>query len=213
MIVCSGLRGASTTLPSRSSRGRLPDGTVRVVEEPSLVSVRSGRPDKKGVLDMKTAYRFAAPATVAAGLLLTACSVSTSPSSLDVKKVEGVLSEQVSETVTVQCSGEIPVQKGLVTECAAKQGDANAVVVITQIDDQGNVDLTIGRYLNQEKLLNFLYTSIERELGVPVEIECPADIPLEAGLETECWISDGELEGTLYVTQKDNMGAVSWELQ
>ncbi len=141
-----------------------------------------------------------------AGFLMTACTVTATSDGIDPQKVEASILESTGETVTLQCPGEIPYQAGLVTTCAATADGANAIVVITQIDDQGNVDWSLGTTLKTDAVRPL----IEAELGVPVELECPEAVPLEKGLEIECYVSDGETEGIVLVTQTDNLGNISW---
>jgi len=109
-------------------------------------------------------------------------------------------------SVTIQCPEDVPYEAGLVTVCAATIDGANARVAVTQVDDQGGASFSVGRTLGVDALPSM----IEAEIGVPVEVQCPADIPLEEGLVVECLVSDGEYEGILVVTQIDDVGNLEW---
>jgi hypothetical protein len=139
-------------------------------------------------------------------VLMTGCTVTVTSDGIDPAKVEASILDNTGETVKLQCPGEIPYQAGLVTTCPATADGANAIVVITQIDDKGDIDWSLGKTLKTDALP----AVIEAELGVPVEIDCPEEVPLEKGLTIECYVSDGESEGTLLVTQKDNLGTIEW---
>jgi len=142
----------------------------------------------------------------AAGLLLVGCSVTSTSSGISNAAIEEGLAAETGESVTVRCPEEIPLQSGLVSRCPATIDGANAVVVITQVDDSGKVDWSVARTVSVDGLPLML----ESEIGVPVQVECPADIPLEEGLVVECLVSDGESEGIVFVTQTDNLGNISW---
>lgn len=63
---------------------------------------------------------------------------------IDVAKLQDTVGSQISEQVggdwTVTCPQDIPLQKGLTTNCEATSADGQSVMVnITQTDDQGNV--------------------------------------------------------------------------
>lgn len=148
-------------------------------------------------------------ATTAAALVLTGCTVTVTSDGINLEKAVEALQVQTGASVTLQCPEEdIPFEAGLVTVCPATLDGANARVEITQLDDQGNVDLFIGIALNTDAL----QSEVEAEIGVPVEVQCPEDIPLEEGLVVECLVTAAgvESEGIILVTQKDNLGNVSW---
>jgi len=152
--------------------------------------------------------RFAIPAVASTSLLLTGCSVTVTGGGLDTAKIQDALAAETGESITLRCPAEIPFQAGLVTTCPATADGANALVTITQLDDKGDVDLQLGTTLNVETLPAL----IEAEIGIPVEVDCPPDIPLEAGLVVECLVYDEESETIVTVTQKDNLGSISWTL-
>lgn len=152
--------------------------------------------------------RLAIPAVASTSLLLTGCSVTATSGGLDTSKIQESLSADTGESITLRCPGEIPFQAGLVTTCPATVDGENAIVTITQLDDKGNVDLTLGTTLN----LDTLPAVIEAEIGIPVEVDCPPDVPLEAGLVVECLVYDEESETIVTVTQKDDLGNISWTL-
>jgi hypothetical protein len=114
--------------------------------------------------------------------------------------------EAAAGSVTIQCPEDVPYEAGLVTVCAATIDGANARVAVTQVDDQGGASFVLDRTLSVDALPSM----IEAEIGVPVEVQCPADIPLEEGLVVECLVSDGADEGVLVVTQTDNVGNLDW---
>lgn len=157
---------------------------------------------------MVTLPRLTIPAAASALFLLTACSGTTTTGGLDTSKIEESLAAETGESISLRCPAEIPFQAGLVSICPATADGANALVTITQIDDKGNVDLSVGTTLN----VDTLPALIESEFGVPVEVDCPPDIPLEAGLVVECLVYDEESEGIVTVTQTDNLGNITWSL-
>lgn len=57
-----------------------------------------------------------------------------------------------------------------------------------------------------------LSASVEEVVGIPVTVTCPPDIPIKAGLVTECVVSDGAQSKVLVVTQTDDQGTTSWEI-
>jgi hypothetical protein len=158
---------------------------------------------------MVTLLRLAIPFAASTLLFLTACSVTATTGGLDTAKIQDSLAGETGESIALRCPAEIPFQAGLVSICPATADGANAVVTITQIDDKGNVDLSIGTTLNVERDLTPL---IEAELGILVEIDCPPDIPLESGLVVECLVYDEESETIVTVTQTDDLGNVDWSL-
>jgi len=150
---------------------------------------------------------LAMSATAVAALVLTGCTVTTSSDEIDPDKVLKSLQDELpGSVITLQCPESIPFEAGLVTVCPATLDGANAVVTITQVNDEGLADFAIGKFLNVDALPSL----VEAEVGVPVEVQCPADVPLEAGLVVECLVYDGESEGVVLVTQKDNIGNISW---
>lgn len=152
--------------------------------------------------------RLAIPAAASTAVLLTGCSVTVTDGGLDTAKIQDALAAETGESITLRCPAEIPFQAGLVTTCPATADGANALVTITQLDDKGDVDLQLGTTLK----LDTLPALIEAEIGIPVEVDCPSDVPLESGLTVECLAYDGEAEAIVTVTQKDNLGNISWAL-
>ena len=55
-----------------------------------------------------------------------------------------------------------------------------------------------------------LAAEIEASVGTPVTVDCPADIPLQQGLVTECTVTDGTYTNALTITQEDAEGNVTW---
>lgn len=150
----------------------------------------------------------------AVALSLSACGGS-SASSLDMTKLtEVVKSDTGASEVSVDCPPDIPIQAGLVTECEATIDGKTNVLVITQKDDLGNVNVRweASDLLNGPDFEEKLAAAVADTWGGPVTVECPQDTPLEAGLVTECIAYDEEYEAVLLITQKDALGNVDWEL-
>lgn len=57
-----------------------------------------------------------------------------------------------------------------------------------------------------------LAASVEEVVGIPVTVTCPEGIPIQAGLISECSVSDGTIAKVLLVTQVDGEGNVDWEI-
>ena len=54
--------------------------------------------------------------------------------------------------------------------------------------------------------------AIEEQIGMPVTIECPADIPLQKGKITDCTVTDGTVTKYVRLTQDDAEGHFTWEV-
>lgn len=74
--------------------------------------------------------------------------------------------------------------------------------------------LTVTRYLDVERLETTLTDGLEEQTGAVIEsVECPDEIPLEAGNEFECTATDDQGNtGTIIVTQDDDEGSITWRL-
>jgi len=85
-------------------------------------------------------------AAAIAGLLLTGCAAVqqlTTPT-LNTDGLADSVEEVVGIPVTVTCPDDIPIQSGLVTECTVSDGTITKVLVVTQVDVEGNVDWEIS---------------------------------------------------------------------
>jgi hypothetical protein len=125
---------------------------------------------------------------------------------IDEDVVRSSMEVELGVPVELMCPADIPIQEGLVVDCGATVDGANARVEITQRDNLSNLDWKWSNTLD----VDVLPSAIEAEIGVPVEVVCPEDIPLEEGLVVECLLTDGKTERVLVVTQKDNLGAINW---
>lgn len=82
----------------------------------------------------------AAAVIVMAGVPLVGCSVTQT---LNTDNLAPAIEEVVGVPVTVTCPDSVPIEKGLVTECTVSDGTQTKTLVVTQTDDQGNVDWEI----------------------------------------------------------------------
>jgi hypothetical protein len=57
-----------------------------------------------------------------------------------------------------------------------------------------------------------LEKAIKEQVGTPVHVKCPGDIPIEKGKITDCTVSDGRDRKILRVTQDDDEGHYTWEI-
>lgn len=57
-----------------------------------------------------------------------------------------------------------------------------------------------------------LERALTEQVGVPVTVTCPDDIPLKAGHITDCVADDGQDRKYVRITQDDNEGHYTWEL-
>lgn len=99
---------------------------------------------------------FLIPVAVGA-LLLTGCSATVSVGSpdssssaaadmlqIDAPALAKDIGAKVGKTVTIDCPTDVPIQKGLATECTVTDGTYTNALTVTQSDDQGNVKWRIG---------------------------------------------------------------------
>jgi hypothetical protein len=66
----------------------------------------------------------------------------------DTAALAAEIADAVGKPVTVDCPGDIPLQKGLVTECLVMDGTYTNKLTLTQDDDQGNVTWLIGEVVS-----------------------------------------------------------------
>lgn len=80
------------------------------------------------------------------GLLQSGCAVMQqfTTATLSTDGLAASIEEVVGIPVTVTCPDDIPLEVGRVTECTVSDGTIAKVLVVTQIDDQGNVDWEIS---------------------------------------------------------------------
>ncbi|MBU6245742.1 MAG: DUF4333 domain-containing protein [Actinomycetales bacterium] len=86
---------------------------------------------------------------VAVGLMASGCSsvpswIPGAQPHLDTSGLAAAVEEVVGVPVTVSCPDDIPMAAGTVTECSVSDGSTSKVLVVTQTDDQGNVDWEIS---------------------------------------------------------------------
>ncbi len=75
--------------------------------------------------------------------------------------------------------------------------------------------LTVTRFLDVDRLETTLTEGLEEQTGVVIEsVECPDEVPMEAGNEFECTATDDQGNtGTIIVTQDDDEGNITWRLE
>ncbi len=81
---------------------------------------------------------------VAAGLLVTACGSSGSPTTLDTGSIERAIAQsslaQRGLRAKVTCPGDVRVENGSGFSCTAVVGHTSTRFVVTQIDGAGHVE-------------------------------------------------------------------------
>lgn len=85
-------------------------------------------------------------ALVLVGLLQSGCAAveQFTTATLNTDGLAASVEEVVGIPVMVTCPEDIPLQEGRVTECTVSDGNIAKVLVVTQVDDQGNVDWEIS---------------------------------------------------------------------
>jgi Domain of unknown function (DUF4333) len=75
--------------------------------------------------------------------------------------------------------------------------------------------LTLTRFLDVDRLETTLTEGLEEQTGVVIEsVECPDEIPMEAGNQFECTATDDQGNtGTIIVMQDDDEGSITWRLE
>lgn len=77
----------------------------------------------------------------------------------------------------------------------------------------GTPDASTG---TDELLLAFdgpaLAEEIGSTIGKTVTVDCPAEIPLQQGLVTDCTVTDGIYTNALTITQTDDQGNITWRI-
>ena len=162
---------------------------------------------------MRRTGAFAVALTAAGVLLLTGCSSSIDVASLETTVQDG-LAEQVGGTWTVECPDSMEVQAGLSTNCMATRDDGQTLdVAITQDDDQGNVTWKVDNpELDSAKAEASIAADIAAQVGGEWTVECPDDIPLEAGLTANCEATSTDGQAVMInITQTDDQGNIDWE--
>jgi Domain of unknown function (DUF4333) len=76
-------------------------------------------------------------------------------------------------------------------------------------------NFTVTRFLDVDRLETTLTEGLEEQTGVAIEsVECPEEVPMEAGNEFECIATDDQGNtGTIIVTQDDDEGNITWVLE
>lgn len=76
------------------------------------------------------------------------------------------------------------------------------------------VALACSATLDTDSLAQQILTGIEDQAGVDItSVECPDDVPVEAGATFECSVTAADgTSGTVTVTQSDDQGNVTWEV-
>ena len=90
-----------------------------------------------------------------------------------------------------------------------------AVVVVTVALAGCDGEFTVTRFLDVDRLETTLTDGLEEQTGVVIEsVECPNEVPMEAGNEFECTATDDQGNtGTIIVTQDDDEGNITWRLE
>jgi len=139
--------------------------------------------------------------------------MSIDPQSLE-DTVQKGMAEQLGGEWTVACPDSLEVQAGLTSNCVATGADGETLdVSITQTDDQGNITWEVqSNNLDVTKLQDTVASQLAEQLGGEWTVACPADVPLQQDLVTDCEATsaDGQ-SGTITVTQTDDQGNISWE--
>lgn len=159
--------------------------------------------------------RLLIPTVLAAAsvLVLAGCSSSIDVADLETQVQDG-LAEQLGGTWTVECPDSMEIQAGLTTNCMATSDTGESIDVnITQDDDQGNVTWEVpSTGLDVDGLESSVAAELSAQVGGEWTVQCPDDIPFEAGLTANCSATSADGQSTMInVTQTDDQGNVTWE--
>ena len=74
------------------------------------------------------------------------------------------------------------------------------------------IDIIPRGYLNTAQIDFDMSKQLTNQLGGPVTVVCPDDIPLRKGEITSCTAEDGYSRRIVRVTQNDSKGNITWQL-
>lgn len=130
--------------------------------------------------------------------------------------VEKALLEKLAEhgiQATVTCPKNQEAKAGATFTCEAVLADGDKLsVLVTQKDDEGNVELAFdGAAIDTNKAIE----DAKSKLGA-VEITCPKRFVVltKVGATTSCTARKGDQQGIFEITLKDlKTGVVNWEIK
>ena len=71
-----------------------------------------------------------------------------------------------------------------------------------------------GTNLDVDKAQTEIASGIQEQTGLAVTVSCPAEVPIQAGGTFGCDVTDASGgNGTVIVTQEDEEGNITWELE
>lgn len=157
------------------------------------------------------------------GLALAGCGGTfTTTSLLDVERFEGTLVDGITEQTgtvieSVDCPDEVTMETGNEFECSVTddQGNTGSVEVTQGEDGDTSWILAGGIAINMSRLEETIREGLETQLGATIpSVECPEGIVIEAGNDFECTATDDAgATGVVAVTQHDDAGNITWELE
>lgn len=87
--------------------------------------------------------------------------------------IADALKQKTGLDATVSCPRGVKLEKGAVTECAVKLGDASGKAKVTQTDDKGAVSWEITEDFVVTKRANeFLGERMGKQIGQTVTVDC-----------------------------------------
>jgi hypothetical protein len=158
---------------------------------------------------------------VAITAALSGCSISIGGSNLDIQKPEDEMAngiqEQTDIAVTVSCPEDVEMKVGNDFTCTATDAEGNqATVAVTQEDDEGNIEWELmgGTDLAGRDVEAEIVKGLKDQNGVTATVDCPSVVPIEANTSFNCTAtSDGGDTATIVVTQTEDQGSYTWEVQ
>ncbi len=149
---------------------------------------------------------------------LAGCSASASiGKTVDDGKIEdeiaAVLEKETGVTVkTVACPDDIAGKAGTTFKCDVTAADGTKVVSRGEIKKKKRFEASTP-VLNTGKIQAAVGDGIKQQTGTTVEVDCPDLVQLEQGAESTCKATAGEDVRDVAITQKDDTGNISYELQ
>jgi hypothetical protein len=152
-----------------------------------------------------------------AGLIAFAALAIGCGAKIDSTKAEQLISQKLAEhgfPSTVACPKDQAAKTGATFTCEATGTDGTKVsIVVTQKDDQGNVEWKPdGVLVDTSKIA----ADAKSRLGGGATVSCPRRAVLlkKTGDTTSCAVRDGQKAGSLQIKVEDaEKGSLSWEVK
>ena len=139
------------------------------------------------------------------------------------RQIEQGIADQTDVQATVECPPQVRIAVGTTFACSATDsyGDTSSVLV-TQEDEQGNVVWELqeggspsslaGAPLDVRQLEQQIADGISKQTGQDGYVECPDAVAIAAGASFACSATVANTQYQVAVTQKDDLGNVTWEI-